>query len=122
MVIGLFRGRKDDRDIETTTVSLMDIEQSEEPTPAEIYIRVATLTSLTQLPELKREIFKGNIIMLDVSGMKNDKLTMNRALKDLKEVTIDMKGDIAGIGEQWVVVTPTAIKVDRTRLSVEEGV
>ena len=38
------------------------------------------------MPELKREIYKGNILLLDVSKIKRDKLTINRAVKDLKEV------------------------------------
>lgn len=122
MVMGLFGGRREREHREPAPpVDLTMLPVSGDSAPAEIYVRVATLTSLGQMPELKREIYKGNILLLDVSKIKRDKLTINRAVKDLKEVANDLKGDIAGIGDQWVIVTPTAIKVDRTKLSGEGG-
>jgi len=123
MVFGLFKSREAGESMEAEPpVDLTNLPVCSEPTPAEIYVRVASLTSVTQMPELKREIYKGNIILLDVSKLKKDKLTMNRVVKDLKEVATDLKGDIAGIGDQWVIITPTAIKVDRTKLSEDTAV
>lgn len=41
---------------------------------------------------------------------------LDRALKDLKEVIIDVHGDIAGIKEDQVLVTPTGVKIDRSKV------
>jgi hypothetical protein len=54
--------------------------------------------------------------MIDISNIKVDKLLLDRALKDLKEVVMDVHGDIAGIKEDQVLVTPTGIKIDRSKI------
>ncbi len=43
-------------------------------------------------------------------------MTLERALRDLRDVVSDVHGDIAGLGEDMVITTPTGIKIDRTRL------
>jgi len=79
-------------------------------------VRVAELTNLNDLALLKKEVYEGNILMIDISTIKNDKLMLDRALKDLKDVVIDVHGDIAGLKEDQVLVTPTGIKIDRSKI------
>jgi len=97
----------------------LDLSKYEEVTgeePAETYVRVAELTNLNDLTLLKKEVYEGNILMIDISTIKNDKLMLDRALKDLKDVVIDVHGDIAGLKEDQVLVTPTGIKIDRSKI------
>lgn len=54
--------------------------------------------------------------MIDISNIKGDKLLLDRALKDLKEVVSDVNGDIAGLRDDQVLVTPTGIKIDRSKI------
>ena len=99
---------------------LFDIDQYaeflEEDKPAEMYVRVAQLATPNELPELKKEVYDGNILMIDISQIKNDKSTSERAVRDLKQVAADVHGDIAGIGENQIIVTPTGIRIDRTKI------
>jgi hypothetical protein len=101
---------------EYTELDLGKYEEVMDEEPAETYVRVAELTNLNELPSLKKEIYDGNILMIDISNIKADKLMLDRALKDLKEVIIDVHGDIAGIKEDQVLVTPTGIKIDRSKV------
>jgi hypothetical protein len=80
-------------------------------------VRVGELSSLGQIPELKREIYNGNIVIVDITPVKGDSLTRDRALKDLKQVALDVSGDIAMINDNQVVVTPMSIKIDRTKFT-----
>jgi len=77
---------------------------------------VPQLTSLNELPGLKKEVYDGNIAIIDISLIKNDKLTSERAIKDLKQVAADVRGDIAGIGDDYVMVTPMSVKIDRAKI------
>ncbi|UZE92694.1 MAG: cell division protein SepF [Methanosarcinales archaeon] len=101
---------------EYTELDLGQYEAVLEEMPAETYVRVAQLTSLNELPELKKEVYDGNIVVADISLIKNDKLTSERAIKDLKQVAADVHGDIAGIGDDYVMVTPTSVKINRTKI------
>ncbi|RLI73039.1 hypothetical protein DRO97_08255 [Archaeoglobales archaeon] len=83
---------------------------------AETYIKVAEVTGLNEIPEIRRQIYEGNIVIADVAFLKHDKLTMDRILKDLRQLAEDVGGDIVGLGEDYVIITPTGIKVDRNKI------
>jgi SepF-like predicted cell division protein (DUF552 family) len=83
---------------------------------ANAYIKIAELTGLEMMPELKKQIYDGNILMIDVSPAKKDKLIFDRAIKDLKQVVNDVHGDIAMIKEDQVIVTPRGMRIDRQKL------
>lgn len=83
-----------------------------------MYVKIAELTGLEQLPKLKEEVYKGNALLIDISATKRDKLTLERVIKELKHVTGDIHGDIAGIGEDQIIVTPHNVKIDRTKVVV----
>ncbi len=83
---------------------------------ANAYIKIAELTGLEMMPELKKQVYDGNILMIDVSPAKKDKLIFDRAIKDLKQVVNDVHGDIAMIKEDQVIVTPRGIRIDRQKL------
>ena len=101
---------------EYTELDLSKYEEVMDDEPAETYIRVAELTNLNELPGLKKEIYDGNILMIDISNIKADKLLLDRALKDLKDVVADVRGDIAGIKDDQVLVTPSGIRIDRSKI------
>ncbi|RLG28398.1 hypothetical protein DRO03_09935 [Methanosarcinales archaeon] len=98
------------------TISLGDYEEVTEDAPAETYIRVAELSNLDGIPDLRKEIYDGNIVIVDISLIKRDKMILERALRDLRDVVSDVHGDIAGLGEDMVITTPTGIMIDRTRI------
>lgn len=114
----VFGGKQAEAEEEYTEIDLGDMDQSIGSGPAETYVRVAELSGLSQIPELKREIYNGNIVVVDISPIKGDSLTRDRALKDLKQVAADVRGDIAMIkDDNLIVVTPMSIKIDRTKFT-----
>jgi len=101
---------------EFAELDLSKYEEVIEDEPAETYIRVDEITNLADMTSLKKEIYEGNILMIDISNIKGDKLLLDRALKDLKEVVSDVRGDIAGLKDDQVLVTPTGVKIDRSKI------
>lgn len=99
----------------------LDIEEYEEELKGEenvkMYIKTAELTGLYDIPELKKEIYAGNMLILDISRARQDKVLVEKAIKDLKMAALDVGGDIAGISDDQVVVTPMGIKIERKKLS-----
>jgi len=83
---------------------------------AETYVKVAEITGLNEVSEIRRQIYEGNIVIADVTFLKHDKLTLDRILKDLRQLAEDVHGDIVGLGEDYIIITPTGIKIDRNKI------
>ncbi len=101
---------------EYTELDMGMYEEGLDEEPAEMYVRIAQLSNLNELPELKKEVYEGNIVMIDISLIKNDKLISERAIRGLRQVAADVRGDIAGIGDNQVIVTPRSVKINRTKI------
>lgn len=101
---------------EYSELDLSEFEEGFKDEPVQTYVRVAELGDLDELPELKKEVYNGNIMMIDISPSKQDKLTLDRVIKELKQVVGDVHGDIAMIGEDQVLVTPRGIRIDRKKM------
>ncbi len=97
-------------------LDLSEFEEGFKDEPTGTYIRIAELSGLDIMPELKKQVYNGNILMIDVSPARGDKLVFDRAIKDLKQVVNDVHGDIAMIKEDQVVVTPRGMRIDRQKL------
>jgi SepF-like predicted cell division protein (DUF552 family) len=99
-------------------LNLEDYEGNEDA-PA-LLIKIATITDIKDSPKIKDEVYNGNIVIVDISRLKMDKIMYERVLKDLKEVAKDVNGDIIGLGDQrYVVVTPQAVKISRDKIGGE---
>jgi uncharacterized protein len=95
----------------------IDLGQFEEMSQSpEIILRVAELGKAEILPEIKQEIYAGNIVLLDIAGLKHDKAALDRSIGELKKAAADVSGDIAGIGDDLVVLVPKGIKIDREKV------
>ncbi|CAG0964942.1 hypothetical protein METP3_01082 [Methanosarcinales archaeon] len=106
---------KSDAD-EYQELDLSEYEDGFQGETANTYIKIAELSGLEMMPELKKQIYEGNILMIDVSPAKKDKMVFDRAIKDLKAVVNDVHGDIAMIKEDQVIVTPRGMRIDRQKL------
>jgi len=85
-------------------------------TAASMYVKVADLTKLEEIRGFVEYVYKGNLLILDFSGIADDEVTLRRATNELKAVVTDVGGDIAGFGKNLLLVTPTSVKIDRQRL------
>jgi SepF-like predicted cell division protein (DUF552 family) len=96
-------------------LNLEDYEGKEEG-PA-ILIKIATISDLRESPKIKDEIYNGNIVIVDISRLKMDKIMYERVLKDFKEVVKDVNGDIIGLGDQrYVVLAPGGVRISRDKI------
>ncbi len=102
---------------EYAEIDISQYEESLEDEPAGSYLHVADLTTLKDIPALKKELYAGNMLIVNISSIKADKITFERAVNDLKDVVKDIHGDIVGLGDDYVVVTTTGVKISRAKLS-----
>jgi len=103
------------------TVNYIDLEEYIEKAPeeektAERFVKVGEITKYEDLKEIKDYIYAGNLMLIDFSPLADEEVTLKRITDELKKVAEDVNGDIAGIGNNLMIVTPKGVKIDRRKI------
>jgi SepF-like predicted cell division protein (DUF552 family) len=81
-----------------------------------IYLKALPLRDLEDVDAIKREVKEGNILILKVSPLAKKSVDdVKRAVSELLEFTRGVGGDIARLGEERVVITPSSIRIWREK-------
>lgn len=84
--------------------------------PSKVYLKALPLRSLEDIDFIKREVKLGNILILKVSPLARKSVDdIKRAVGDLFEFARLIGGDIARLGEERVVITPSFVQIWRGR-------
>lgn len=80
------------------------------------YVKPIKLRSLADVQKINQELNEGNIVLGDITPLLNrDPQELKRAIDQLKGICRGIGGDIIGIGESKVLVTPTNIRIYRKK-------
>ncbi|UEC42533.1 MAG: hypothetical protein METHAR1v1_680007 [Methanothrix sp.] len=113
-ILDKLMGRSGDEDY--VHIDLGQFEEVSARGPSEILVRMAELSDLEVLPEIKMEIRKGNLVLVDISPMRREKDLLDEAIGELKAAVQELRGDIAGLGDNLVIVVPTNMRIDRENI------
>jgi len=84
--------------------------------PEKIFIKARVLQSLEDLDDVKNEVSAGNIIILRLGPLaKKSADDVKRAVSELCDFAQQIGGDIARLGEERVVVTPSFVGIWREK-------
>lgn len=87
-----------------------------------VYLKALPLRDLGDVDSIKREVRDGNILILKVSPLAKKSVDdVKRAVSELLEFTQGVGGDIARLGEERVVITPSSIRIWREKTSSSGG-
>jgi len=90
--------------------------------PAKVYLKALTLRSLEEIDNVKNEVKSGNILVIRVDPLVEKNVDdVKRAIGELSEFAAQIGGDIARLGEERIVVTPSFVKIWRGRTPESEG-
>lgn len=85
-----------------------------DPSPPEVYLKAMPLRELGDVDTIKREVKSGNILVIRVTPLAKKSVDdVKRAVNELSEFVQSVKGDIARLGEERVVVTPYFVRIWR---------
>ena len=87
----------------------------------QIYVKALKLRSLEDLDRIKAELKSGNILIVRFTPLAEKSVEdIKVAINELQDFVIGIKGDIARLGEDRIVVTPEQIKIwrEKTVISV----
>jgi SepF-like predicted cell division protein (DUF552 family) len=99
-------------------------EESSTSQPSKIYLKAVPLRSLSDIDGIKNEVRSGTILIVKVSPLANKSIEdVKKAVNDLCEFIKTIDGDIARLGEERVVVTPSGVRIWREKtIATEEQV
>jgi len=110
--------------IRGTEKSASGAEEKLAPTtrPEKVYLKALPLRALEDVDMIKQEVKSGNILILKVSPLAKKSIDdVKQAVSDLLEFTQLVGGDIARLGEERVVITPSFIKIWREKTATSKG-
>jgi SepF-like predicted cell division protein (DUF552 family) len=107
-------GREEDAKEEEDYVELSS-EQESQP-EAKIIVKPFNLEDFDDIKPVLDDLREGYTIpLINIRPLKDkDLVELRRAISKLKKTTETINGDIAGFGEDWIVVTPSFAKIFRT--------
>lgn len=86
---------------------------------AKAYLKAMPLRSLSDLDVIKSEVTSGNILIVRVTPLAEENVDdLKRAINELCEFVESLGGDIAGLGEERIVVCPPNVKIWREKTQV----
>lgn len=89
--------------------------------PAKVYLRALLLRTLNDIEAVKREVKSGNILILRISAMAKESVEdVKRAVDDLCRFVEQIGGDIARLGEERVVITPSSVRIWREETTIQK--
>jgi len=93
--------------VEATGIELSD---------AKMNVRVGEIQRYEDLKDFTDYVYGGNLLILDFSPIAEEEVILKRITTDLKKLAKEINGDIAGIGNNLMVVAPSSVKVERRKL------
>ena len=83
---------------------------------AGMYVRVGEVQRYEDLKEFTDYVYAGNVLILDFTPIAEEEVILKRITADLKKMTKEINGDIAGIGNNLMIVSPSDVKIERRKL------
>jgi SepF-like predicted cell division protein (DUF552 family) len=93
-----------------------EVEIKEEAFKEEIKpkIRVEKLTSYADVPRIQEFLRNGEIVFLNIKDLKNSNLNdLKKAVDKLKNTISALDGDIVGVDDSYLLLTPSYARIQR---------
>lgn len=102
---GIF-GRKNDEEY-------VELEhQEEQRAPSKVPLEIERIEIFDDSERVQEKLREGRILIVKVKGLKEkDVAELKRAVSRIKRTCMAVNGDLAAIGEDWLLITPASAKI-----------
>lgn len=77
-------------------------------------IRIESLNDYRQVEDIQKLVREGNIVFLKIKGLREKDIgELKRSVERLKKTSRAMNGDIVGVDENYLVLTPNFARIHR---------
>ena len=112
----IFGGKKTD-----SAEGYVDLERyveskTDEKTSAKMRVAVGEIQRYEDIKQLSDYVYGGNVLILDFSPVSDEEVILKRITDELHRIADDIGGDIAGIGNNLMIISPSGVKIDRRKI------
>lgn len=90
--------------------------KTSETSSATMHVAVGEIQRYEDIKEISNYVYGGNVLILDFSPISDEEVILKRITNELKKMAKDIDGDIAGIGNNLMIISPSGVKVDRRKI------
>lgn len=113
MGLKIFDKRQSDKD-DTDTYVEVDSMGLDGRRNASTTIRVEKLSTFEDTERILRAVRNGDIVFLKIKSLRDKDIgELKRCVERMKKSVIANNGDIVGVEQDWLILTPLSIAVDR---------
>ena len=117
-IVDIFKDEEKELDLEEdTSEEYIELNHSQEKSvKSKVVVRPFVVEDFTDIKPILDSIREGaTIALVNIRPLKEkDIVELKRAVNKLKKTCDAISGDIAGFGEDWIVVTPSFARVYRS--------
>lgn len=106
-------GKEADIEDYMSTIEMEDVDVLHQA--ADFYVKPIALESEADVGTVMNELKARNIILLNVSPMVRQTAKLKSAIDSIKTFIVKINGDIARIDERRILLTPTKVKIVKTK-------
>ncbi len=86
------------------------------------YVKVSKLKGFADIDTSARELSEGNIVIIDIKPLADRSMNeLKHAVDEIKDICTSMGGDLAGISDYHLILTPPNVKIERSSDSGSGG-
>ncbi|MBN2203146.1 MAG: cell division protein SepF [Candidatus Aenigmarchaeota archaeon] len=100
---------------EMSEEEFIELDTSELNQPKDkVIIRVDKIEDFADSDRIQKQVRDGSVVLVKIKALRSkDVSELKRAIDKLRKTCVAINGDIAGIDEDWVVLTPSFAHVAR---------
>jgi len=83
---------------------------------ASMHVGIGEIQRYEDIKKFSDYVYSGNVLILDFSPISDEEVILKRITNELRRITNDIGGDIAGIGNNLMIVSPGGVKIDRRKI------
>ena len=93
----------------------VEVEHEEEtPAPGQLMVEIERMDSYNDAERVQRKVRDGIMMLVKIKDLKSkDMEELKRSVEKVRRTCLAVNGDIAGLGDDWLVVTPASARVHR---------
>ncbi|QGA80463.1 cell division protein SepF [Candidatus Nanohalobium constans] len=122
MPLGFLNNNSDDESEDIVEDDFVELDAKPADEKQDVVVRAETLKEFDDTEKVQEQLRDGKIVWVNIQPLKNRDMTkLKRAVKRLKKTVRAVDGDIAGVDEEWIVLTPEYASIERTGSEMNEA-
>ena len=92
----------------------IELDHIEREVGKKVPIHIEKLNEYSDSDRIQRKLRDGAVMLVRVKELKDKNMAeLKRAIERIKRTCEAVNGDIVGVGDEWIIVSPSHAKVER---------